>query len=152
MYHFWCVQQNLFNSNLSSAPLCQALGWGLETLRGMSYSCWLWRDDCLLGVNSSTGCLEEVVASARLEGRGGVVPSEGVRGLCLGELGSPKDTAFTGRPVLWVLSPPMAADCRLQTWPTVSSLDRTEPPPSLGSGPGGQETRVPAPALLHACV
>lgn len=59
----------------------------------MSYSCWLWRDDCLLGVKSSTGCLEEVVASARLEGRGGVIPSEGVRGLCLDELGSPKDTA-----------------------------------------------------------
>ena len=33
------------------------------------------------------------MASARLEGRGGVIPSEGVRGLCLDELGSPKDTA-----------------------------------------------------------
>ena len=44
-------------------------------------------------MKSSTGCLEEVVASARLEGRGEVTPSEGVRSLCLGVLGSPKDTA-----------------------------------------------------------
>ena len=33
------------------------------------------------------------VASARLEGRGGIIPSEGVRGLCPGGLGPPKDTA-----------------------------------------------------------
>ena len=41
--------------------------------------------------------------------------------------------------------------CRVQTWPTVSSLDRTEPPLSLGSGPGGQETHVqPQPCFMPA--